>query len=260
MLTLDLGNSSASVACVKGPGAELMLACAAGELDAAMLEGCLDRAGAAGERPELAAISAVGAVDEERRVRGLLEGLGLAVAVNPDAGLELRLERPETCGRDRLYGARGALEALAGGPPPDGLVVVDSGTALTVDAVAITASGGAFLGGAIAPGPGTLAASLSGAGARLPEFSARPDVAALGRSTEGALRSGVAVGFRGAVEALTRAIAEEAFGPTARVAGFLTGGARRFALEGVSSGLGAAPTVVELLVHQGLAAATRESR
>lgn len=257
MLTLDLGNSSASVARVGPGGAERLAACKVGELDASILGGCLERAAACGERPRLAAISAVGTLSEEHRLRGLLEGLGLTVAVNPDAGLELRLDQPETCGRDRLYGARGALEQLGRGPRPAGVLVVDAGTAVTVDAVQPTVDGGAFLGGAIAPGPGTLSEGLTRAGARLPDFSIRVDTPALGRSTEEALQAGVVVGFRGAVETLCRSIANEAFGGPERVEGFVTGGARGFALDGVAAGLGRRPTEVELLVHLGLAAAAR---
>ena len=67
-----------------------------------------------------------------------------------------------------------------------------------LDAVLPTAAGGVFLGGAIAPGPGTLAEGLTQAGARLPDFTLRADAPALGRSTEEALQAGVVVGFRGA--------------------------------------------------------------
>ena len=257
VLTLDLGNSSASVARVSPGGAERLAACKVGELNTLLLGGCLDRAASCGERPRFAAISAVGTLAEEQRLRGLLEGMGLGVTVNPDPGLELRLDHPETCGRDRLYAARGALEELGREPLPVGVLVVDAGTAVTVDALLPTAAGGVFLGGAIAPGPGTLAEGLTRAGARLPDFTLKQDAPALGRSTEEALQSGVVVGFRGAVEALSRSIAQEAFGGTTGVEGFVTGGARSLALEGVAAGLGRRPTEVELLVHLGLAAAAQ---
>ncbi len=256
-LTLDLGNSSVSVACVGPAGAVRLAANKVGELDAQLLVGCLERAAAGGASPRFAAISAVGTLAEEQRLRGLLEGMGLGVVVNPDSGLELRLDHPETCGRDRLYGARGALEELGRGARPAGVLVVDAGTAVTVDAVLPTAAGGVFLGGAIAPGPGTLAEGLTQAGARLPDFTLRADAPALGRSTEEALQAGVVVGFRGAVELLARSIVEEAFGGAAGVEGFVTGGARHLAFDGVAAGLGRRPTEVELLVHLGLAAAAR---
>ncbi len=255
MLTLDLGNSSASVALVDRGEAHLLASMPIGDLDGAALEACLQRSA---PRPTRAAVSAVGDPAVERRVCRALEALGLDVSCNPDPGIELRIDHPETCGRDRLYAALGAVEGVpeADDPDdPDGLVVIDAGTAVTVDAVSLTPL--AFLGGAIAPGPGTLAASLSRAGARLPEFAVRPDVNALGRSTEEALRAGVVVGFRGAVRDLCTTIAAEAFGPTASVAGVLTGGAREFARAGVTAGLKGAPREEPLLVHIGLAAALK---
>jgi pantothenate kinase type III len=250
VLTLDLGNTSASVALVDRGGAHLLASMPVGDLDGAALEACLQRSA---PRPTRAAVSAVGDPATERRVCGALEVLGLDVSCNPDPGMELRIDHPETCGRDRLYAALGAVEGIPEFYDPDGLVVIDAGTAVTVDAVSLSPL--AFLGGAIAPGPGTLAASLSQAGARLPEFAVRPDVNALGRSTEEALRAGVVVGFRGAVRDLCATIAAEAFGPTATVAAVLTGGARGFARAGVAAGLKGAPREEPLLVHIGLAAA-----
>ena len=255
MLTLDLGNTSASVGLVGPGGASLLGSTEAAALDGAWMRSCLERALPEGPAPQGAAVSAVGDPSEERRVCGLLRDLGLAVVSNPDPGLALRIDHPETCGRDRLYAARGAVDALGGGSDATGLLVVDAGTALTVDAVALEGRSAVFLGGAIAPGPGTLARSLSLAGARLPEFTVEPDAAALGRSTDEALRAGVVVGFRGAVDALCAGVLREAFGAGARVEGVLTGGARAFARAGVAGALGRAPLEEPLLVHLGLAAA-----
>lgn len=88
---------------------------------------------------------------------------------------------PDTLGADRLCAVAGAFVS---GP----LVVVSAGTALTVEAVDAS---GVYLGGAIAPGPGLLARSLSTGTAQLPEV--RPDASApaIGKSTEEALRAGV---------------------------------------------------------------------
>ena len=278
VLTLDLGNSSASVAVVGPTGATALARTAAGQLDGPALGACLDRAAACGERPALAAISAVGEPAEERRVRALLEGLGLTVPGEPDPGLDLRIDHPETCGVDRLLAARAAAELVRGraaaGAPVQGLIVVDAGTAVTVDAVALDGERPAFLGGAIAPGPGTLARSLGEAGARLHEVSLEGGVEALGRSTERALRAGVVVGFHGAVRALCESIAREAFGERAPsgdsaspsagaprgerpILGVLTGGASALARGAVTEALGAPPLEEPLLVHLGLAAAVR---
>ncbi|MCA8979684.1 MAG: type III pantothenate kinase, partial [Planctomycetes bacterium] len=62
-------------------------------------------------------------------VRGpLLEHLG--------AGLDNRTRTPETVGEDRLFAARGALELVG-----RSAVIVDAGTALTVDALCVGSSG-----------------------------------------------------------------------------------------------------------------------
>ena len=140
------------------------------------------------------------------------------------------------------------------------VIVIDAGTALTVDAGRIEAGGGrTFLGGAIALGPGQLAAALTAAGARLPAFSLEGDAPALGRSTTDALRSGVITGFRGVVRELCSGIAAEAFGGTDGVVAYLTGGARGFARTAVGQVF--AETVEdESLVHAGLARAALDVR
>ena len=168
ILTVDLGNSGGSAALVnKTPGAaptvEVVGNWTAAE-ETTELARVARAAGAA-----TAALSAVGALDREERSRHLLAGSGLTVVVRPDPGLQLRLIEPETCGADRQYAARGALELERSGPAR--VIVVDVGTALTVDAAIREGDGTrTFLGGAIALGPGSHARALSSAGARLPEF------------------------------------------------------------------------------------------
>ena len=109
-------------------------------------------------------------------------------------------------------------------PEPAGAVVVDVGTAMTVDLV----RDGAFQGGAIAPGPQLLARALGAGAAQLFEVELRPGVPALGRDTRAALEAGVVVGLRGAARALSEELLAAA-GPGARL--FVTGGARALLLE-----------------------------
>ena len=97
---------------------------------------------------------------------------------------------------DRLFAARAALEL-----GDEACLVVDAGTALTVDVARPATAGaarGAFLGGAIAPGPTLLAAALARGAAQLPEIDPQPGAAALGLDTRAAIESGIAVGFAGA--------------------------------------------------------------
>lgn len=206
LLALDLGNSRLK-ACLlpTWSGAPSAVLGERSELDA-WLDGF----------PPPAAV-VLGSVADAERTDALVERLtarGLTPTVDPDCGLVLDLETPETTGRDRLYAARAAVDLLGA------CLVVDAGTALTVDAV----EPGVFRGGAIAPGPALLARALSAGGARLPAFEPAPAVRALGRSTADALRAGVGVGLEGAALRLVERVGEEAGLPSdAPVA--LTGGA-----------------------------------
>lgn len=199
-----------------------------------------------GRGPVGIAISSV--ADEARRgsLRLLCEQLSECVLVNPEVGMEIDCESPETVGRDRLYAALGAWQ-LAQGPA----IVVDAGTALTVDALGQRQGQPCFLGGAIAPGPVLLARSLSEGGAQLFAAEIEADVPALGRDTRRALQSGVTVGFQGAARELVERVSDEAGLQSAPV--YLTGGARALLMR---PGLFSGCTLIEddWLVHRGLLA------
>ncbi|MEM9382748.1 MAG: type III pantothenate kinase [Planctomycetota bacterium] len=288
ILTVDLGNSGGSAALFGAHprGDADPLRCGSWSADddeLSALLAAIDRALAGagrGSEPDaiLAAVSAVGSHAREVAVVERLRSSGFPVEVRPEPGLDLRIEHPETCGSDRKYAARGAVErALAGDAARTlaaegadlealdgrGLLVVDAGTALTVDAVLPPRRDGgraAFLGGAIALGPGSLATALAGAGARLPRVELAPDAEALGRSTDAALRSGVVFGFRGAVRELCREVARAAHGSEDRVTAFLAGGARAFARAAVEDVFPGRVVEDPQLVHRGLAAAAAEAR
>ncbi len=206
---------------------------------------------------ELAAISSVASAEiTSHWCEHIERATGVRAFLDLDAGLDNRTYEPRRVGRDRLFAARGALEWIG-----ESAVVIDVGTALTVDALLADgappqASGwkrGAFLGGAIAPGPTMLAHSLGHGAARLFEVVPQPDPPALGRDTAAALRSGIGVGLRGAVRELAREVAREAGLVDPPIA--LTGGARAFARSAFS-----ARRVFESedLVHLGLCAALLE--
>jgi len=204
------------------------------------------------------ALSSVASEAQTGEVADLLTRTpGCVPCVQPPAGLELCLEDPSGVGCDRLYAARAALE-LSALPT----VVVDAGTALTVDAVRPRRDPdaahlrGEFLGGAIAPGPRLLAEALTRGGARLPGVDGRPGAQALGKDTPSALEAGIAVGFEGAALHLVQRVADEAgFDQPATV---LTGGAAPFlraALRAAAPG----PWFEDAdLVLRGLASSARE--
>jgi type III pantothenate kinase len=132
------------------------------------------------------------------------------------------LTAPESTGIDRLCAARAGWERLGRGH-----VVIDAGSAVTVDAVN---DRGVFLGGAILPGPAMWLESLQADTAQITDLiDAERYFAALksiGRNTAEALGAGLRFGLVGAVDALVNAHRERLGLPEAPV--LLTGGAAPF--------------------------------
>jgi len=109
----------------------------------------------------------------------------------------------------------GGADATGLGKP---LIVVDFGTATTLDA--ITAKG-EYLGGAICPGVTISADALFQRAARLPRIDVRKPSRVVGRTTVGAMESGLFWGYVGMVEGLVRRMNDELGGDAVCVA---TGG------------------------------------
>lgn len=137
-----------------------------------------------------------------------------------DLPLEVLVAEPHKVGIDRL-----AAAAAAGllRRPGRGAIIVDCGTAATVDLVSAT---GGFLGGAILPGPTLMARALAEGTSRLPAVAAleqeSPPVMP-GRSTQEAIAAGIGWGIRGAIGRLVEE-ARASLGAEADV--ILTGGWR----------------------------------
>lgn len=121
---------------------------------------------------------------------------------------------PESAGADRLANAVAAFAEQR-----RACIVVDAGSAITVDAVA---DDGTFLGGAILPGPVLAARALASQTALLPECEPRDEGAPIGASTGEAIRSGILRGAAGAVDRLVADVGAELGGGPPAV---LTGGA-----------------------------------
>jgi len=126
-------------------------------------------------------------------------------------------ERPAEVGADRIANAIAAYEQYGRrlGLP---LVIADLGTATTFDAV--TAKG-EYLGGVICPGPQIAADALFQRAARLPRVDVRKPPSVIGRTTIGAIESGLFYGYLGMVEGLMARMAAELGG---RITGIATGG------------------------------------
>ena len=137
------------------------------------------------------------------------------------------LAEPPRVGIDRLAAAAAAAVVK---PEAEGAIIVDCGTAATVDMVA---ADGRFLGGAILPGPTLMARALAQGTSKLPEVRALEhfDPPALpGRNTREAIAAGIGWGMRGAIAELV-ARGRLVLGPSAPV--ILTGGWSRAILPAV---------------------------
>jgi type III pantothenate kinase len=136
-----------------------------------------------------------------------------------DLPLVVALPRPDMVGIDRLLDAVAANRLRHPSTPA---VVVDVGTAITVDLVA---ADGSFQGGAILPGIGMSARALHTFTDLLPLIDAEELCSPpppLGTSTVAALRSGLFWGTVGAIRQLLEILAGDAADPPNV---FLTGGA-----------------------------------
>jgi len=141
----------------------------------------------------------------------------LVVEPAKNAGMPIRYDNPAEVGADRIVNAIAAYEQF-GSHPPRPLIVCDFGTATTLDAVSAQ---GEYLGGAICPGVSISADALFQRAARLPRIEVRKPKTVVGRTTVGAMESGLFYGYVGMVEGLVKRMNDELGGNAIRVA---TGG------------------------------------
>ncbi|MGE0829258.1 MAG: type III pantothenate kinase [Hyphomonadaceae bacterium] len=128
-------------------------------------------------------------------------------------GIQIRIDKPNEAGADRLVNAVGAYIEY-GGP----CVVIDSGTATTFD---IVGADGAFEGGIILPGINLSLQALHDAAARLPRVEIRDPGVVIGKDTVRAMQSGIYWGSIDMIEGLLRRVREEYGAPLKAIA---TGG------------------------------------
>lgn len=131
--------------------------------------------------------------------------------------LRVALEVPDQVGLDRLLNAVAAVRRQ---PPCLPAVVVDAGTAVTVDWIDET---GAFRGGAILPGLRLMAQALHDHTALLPLVEARQSPKVPGTSTAEALQAGIFWSVAGGIYALVEQLRKRSE-RAAPCSVFLTGG------------------------------------
>jgi len=137
----------------------------------------------------------------------------IVVGPGVKTGVRICTDNPREVGADRVVNAA-AAHRLYDGP----LIVIDFGTATTVDAVS---KEGDYLGGAIAPGIGIAAEALFERASKLPRIELIPPEHAIGKNTVASMQSGIIFGYVGLIESLVTRIQRELGGKVRVVA---TGG------------------------------------
>jgi len=211
ILAIDVGNTLTKIVRVAAGRFEPVVVVSTGE----------DRGGLAaqvGALPPLPAwVCSVVAPALDPTSEALVEGGAVSVTViGRDVPLPCAVDygTPDTLGDDRVVAAHAAWRRHR-----KGAIIVDAGTAMTVDWID---GDGVFRGGAIAPGPGTLGAALNAAAPALPDVDPDPMARWPGRSTHESVIAGVTAAARGLVRDIV-GIARERAGAAAAVV--LTGGA-----------------------------------
>jgi type III pantothenate kinase len=128
-------------------------------------------------------------------------------------GLNVKVDRPDAVGADRLVNAVAAHERYKGA-----LIVVDFGTATTFDVVSRE---GDYEGGVIAPGVNLSAEALHQAAAMLPRVAVVRTNTVIGKDTVPAMQSGIYWGYVSLIEGLVARIKAEYAKPMTVIA---TGG------------------------------------
>lgn len=144
----------------------------------------------------------------ERVSTKLFDHPALVVGPGIRTGMPVRYENPREVGADRIVNAVAAFERF-GGP----VIAVDFGTATTFDCVS---QQGEYLGGVIFPGMHTSMEALFERASMLHQVEIARPKNVIGKTTTGALQSGMLYGYAGVVDSMVERIRGE-LGPEARV-------------------------------------------
>jgi len=119
-------------------------------------------------------------------------------------GVGIDYPEPASIGADRLANAAGA--AVFYGAP---VVVIDFGTAVTFDVLAMRESGPTYVGGVIAPGLEAMTDYLYQRTALLPRIDLSEPVTAIGKTTREAMLAGAVYGYRGLIRQILEELGRE---------------------------------------------------
>ncbi len=210
LLTIDVGNTSITFAVFKGD--EILadwrigtVARRTGDEYAALLCMLFREKNIEFSDIDGVVISSVVPVVVDALLRFSRKSLGietpLVISSEIDLGIKVQYNPISDVGADRLANAVGA-RAKYGGK----LIVVDFGTAITIDSIS---EDGEYLGGAIAPGLQISLEALFSRAAKLTGVTLCPPRKAIGDSTAESLRSGIILGTTGLVDELVRRFQKE---------------------------------------------------
>ncbi|MDP8256587.1 MAG: type III pantothenate kinase [Candidatus Alcyoniella australis] len=148
-------------------------------------------------------------------VRPLVVGPGIKT------GMPILYDNPREVGADRIVNAVAAYERFK-----RALIVVDFGTATTLDAIS---ERGEYLGGAICPGITISMEALFLKASKLPRVELTKPKRVIGRNTVNSIQSGILYGYAGLVDRLIERMSQEMDGSPVVIA---TGGlAERISIE-----------------------------
>lgn len=125
----------------------------------------------------------------------------LIVGETVDSGINILLDNPKEVGADRIVNAVAGFDKY-GGP----LIIVDSGTAITLDVVS---KEGDYMGGVITPGIKISSEALFLRTAKLPKVEIIKPNEVIGKNTIESIQSGIVNGFVGLVDHLIELIIAE---------------------------------------------------
>jgi type III pantothenate kinase len=130
-----------------------------------------------------------------------LDGGLLVVGPSVKSGMPIRIERPHELGTDRLVNAVAAWDEHQ-----RACAVVDFGTSTNYD---IVSDLGEYLGGIISPGIEISMDALYARAAKLTKVDIEAPRELIGRSTQGAIQSGLVYGFAGQVDGILHRLRAE---------------------------------------------------
>jgi type III pantothenate kinase len=156
----------------------------------------------------------------ERACEKLFHCSPLIVGPGIRTGMPVRYENPHEVGADRIVNSVAAFE-MFGGP----IVAVDFGTATTFDCIS---ERGEYLGGVICPGIHISMEALFERASKLHRVEIARPKSVIGKTTTGALQSGLLYGYAGLVDSMVARIRGELAAKTRVIA---TGGLARLISE-----------------------------